>query len=64
MEKSGETTEMNRAVYYQCLECEAYFDEEMAWFHAEPGMSKCARGVLFPKPRIIEMRSGKYGVLK
>lgn len=50
--------------YYQCLECGAYFDEELAWLHAEPGMSKCAPGPLFPKPRIIECRTGRYGALK
>lgn len=48
--------------YYQCLECKVYLDEEMAWCHAEK--SKCAKGPLFPKPRIIECRTGRYGALK
>lgn len=50
--------------YFQCLECNGYFDEELAYFHAEPGMSECAKGRLFPKPRLIEITTGKYGAMK
>ena len=48
--------------YYQCLECEAYFDEYMAWNHV--ANSKCSKGGIFKKPRIIECQTGKYGALK